>query len=95
MFLIVPLIYLFKWRLFFYHWLLFLCFFAQAQNPEPTPNTIDVQFKNLIEESNNFQDYKVIKQAQINELRKNTNEHITKIKREHLFIRDFYHRKRQ
>jgi Skp family chaperone for outer membrane proteins len=55
------------------------CFFAQAQNPEPTPNTIDVQFKNLIEESNNFQDYKVIKQAQINELRKNTNEHIQKL----------------
>lgn len=55
------------------------CFLAQAQNPEATPDTIDVQFKNLIEESNNFQDYKVIKQVQINELRKNTNEHIQKL----------------
>lgn len=55
------------------------CFIAQAQNPEATSDTIDVQFKNLIEESNNFQDYKVIKQAKINELRKNTNEHIQKL----------------
>jgi peptidoglycan hydrolase CwlO-like protein len=55
------------------------CFIAQAQNPETTTNTIDVQFKNLIEESNNFQEYKIIKQAQINELRENTNEHIQKL----------------
>jgi Skp family chaperone for outer membrane proteins len=55
------------------------CFITQAQNPETTANTIDVQFKNLIEESNDFQEYKVIEQAQINQLRKNTNEHIQKL----------------
>jgi preprotein translocase subunit SecF len=55
------------------------CFITQAQNPETTLNTIDVQFKNLIEESNDFQEYKVVEQAQINQLRKNTNEHIQKL----------------
>ncbi|WP_157810858.1 hypothetical protein [Nonlabens sp. MB-3u-79] len=55
------------------------CFITQAQNQETTANTIDVQFKNLIEESNDFQEYKVIEQAQINQLRKNTNEHIQKL----------------
>jgi len=55
------------------------CFITQAQNPETTANTIDVQFKNLIEESNDFQEYKVIEQAQINQLRKNINEHIQKL----------------
>jgi preprotein translocase subunit SecF len=55
------------------------CFITQAQNPETTANTIDVQFKNLIEESNDFQQYKVIEKTQINQLRKNTNEHIQKL----------------
>lgn len=55
------------------------CFITQAQNPETTANTIDVQFKNLIEESNDFQEYKIIDQAKISQVRKNTNEHIQKL----------------
>jgi peptidoglycan hydrolase CwlO-like protein len=55
------------------------CFITQAQNPETTANTIDVQFKNLIEESNDFQEYKIIEQAKINQLRKNTSEHVQKL----------------
>jgi septal ring factor EnvC (AmiA/AmiB activator) len=54
-------------------------FLAQAQNAEQTLNTIDGQFKELIETSNNFKEYKVIKEAQINTLWKNTNEHIEKL----------------
>lgn len=55
------------------------CSILAAQNPEPVSKTIDTQFKELIEESNNFKEYKVIKEAQINGLRKNTNEHIEKL----------------
>jgi septal ring factor EnvC (AmiA/AmiB activator) len=54
-------------------------YLAQAQNAEQTLNTIDGQFKELIETSNNFKEYKVIKEAQINTLWKNTNEHIEKL----------------
>jgi DNA repair exonuclease SbcCD ATPase subunit len=54
-------------------------FLAQAQNAEQTLNTLDGQFKELIETSNNFKEYKVIKEAQINTLWKNTNEHIEKL----------------
>ena len=52
------------------------CSILAAQNPEPDSKTIDTQFKELIEESNNFKEYKLIKQTDINRLRKNTNEHI-------------------
>jgi septal ring factor EnvC (AmiA/AmiB activator) len=54
-------------------------YLAQAQNAEQTLNTIDGQFKELIQTSNNFKEYKVIKEAQINTLWKNTNEHIEKL----------------
>jgi chromosome segregation ATPase len=54
-------------------------FLAQAQNAEQTLNTLDGQFKELIETSNNFKEYKVIKEAQINTLCKNTNQHIEKL----------------
>lgn len=52
------------------------CSYISAQNPESVEKTIDAQFEELIEESNNFKEYKIIKQANINSLRKNTNEHI-------------------
>lgn len=41
-----------------------------------TLNSIDSQFEKLISEANNFKEYKVIKQKSINDLRKNTNEHV-------------------
>ena len=55
------------------------CSILAAQNSESDSKTIDTQFKELIEESNNFKEYKVIKEDQINGLRKNTNEHIEKL----------------
>lgn len=53
---------------------LVFCFLSQAQKPETTPNNIDAQFQRLMEKSSTYKEYKVIKQASINELRNNTNE---------------------
>tara|TARA_Y100000815_G_scaffold274291_1_gene307899 strand:+ start:1626 stop:2288 length:663 start_codon:yes stop_codon:yes gene_type:complete len=53
--------------------------FAQEETAEPQqdlPNTIDNQFDVLIESSNNYQDYKVVRKYKINELRKNTGDTI-------------------
>ncbi|WP_339697109.1 hypothetical protein [uncultured Marixanthomonas sp.] len=46
--------------------------FAQ-ENPQTkaTDNSIEGQFKDVVDESNNYQEYKVIKKYQINQLRKN------------------------
>ncbi|RFN58430.1 hypothetical protein [Marixanthomonas ophiurae] len=46
--------------------------FAQ-ENPqtEAKDNSIEGQFKDVVDESNNYQEYKVIKKYQINQLRKN------------------------
>lgn len=46
--------------------------FAQ-ENPQPEAkdNSIEGQFKDVVDESNNYQEYKVIKKYQINQLRKN------------------------
>ncbi|AGC75597.1 hypothetical protein LX97_00289 [Nonlabens dokdonensis] len=41
--------------------------------------SIDAQFETLITESNNFKEFKVIKQRSINELRRNTNEHLDQL----------------
>lgn len=52
---------------------------AQTEISEPAQkrvNTIDNQFDDLIESSNNYQEYKVIKKYAINELRKNTGDTI-------------------
>jgi preprotein translocase subunit SecF len=54
-------------------------FLAQGQNAVQKLNTVDHQFKELIEKSNNYKQYKVIDKKQIHILRKNTNEHIEKL----------------
>jgi preprotein translocase subunit SecF len=54
-------------------------FLAQGQNAVQKLHTVDHQFKELIEKSNNYKQYKVIEEIQINILRKNTNEHIEKL----------------
>ncbi len=43
------------------------------ENPQAQPkdNSIEGQFKDVVDESNNYQEYKVIKKYQINQLRKN------------------------
>lgn len=63
-------------KYFFLSLILVICTLSTAQNPKSNLQTIDDQFKELIEKSNNFKEYKVIKEAKINGLRKSTNEHI-------------------
>ena len=43
------------------------------ENPQTQPedNSLEAQFEDVIDESNNYQEYKVIKKYQINQLRKN------------------------
>lgn len=47
-----------------------------AQSNEPKEDSIDSQFNKIIEESNDFQDYKVVKKSKLNELRITTNKKI-------------------
>lgn len=56
-----------------------LSFTIQAQDSNQTAVSIDGQFKQLLDESNNFKEYKVIKETDINKLRKNANESIQKL----------------
>ncbi|MEN8815639.1 MAG: hypothetical protein ABF274_02045 [Nonlabens sp.] len=56
-----------------------ICSFLSAQNQESETKSIDTQFKELIESSNSFKEYKVVKKAKIHDLRKNTNEHIEEL----------------
>ncbi|PVW13927.1 hypothetical protein [Marixanthomonas spongiae] len=54
---------------------LFLCavFSFAQENPQSQAkdNTLEGQFKEVVDESNNYQEYKVIKKYKINQLRKN------------------------
>ncbi|WP_124980241.1 coiled-coil domain-containing protein [Nonlabens xiamenensis] len=54
-------------------------FFSQAQDATSDKNKIDNQFKEVIESSNDFQEYKVVKRTALNTLRKNTNDHIQQL----------------
>lgn len=56
-----------------------ISFTIQAQDSDQTETSIDVQFEQLLEESNNFKEYKVIKKTEINKLRKNSNESFKKL----------------
>ena len=55
--------------------------FAQDEQQEPdAPNTIERQFTDLMKESNNFQEYKVVKRAGLDRLKSNTNDSINALK---------------
>lgn len=56
--------------------------YGQQQNPD---NPISSQFEKLIESSNNFKEYKVVKQTELSILRKNTDNYIKDL---NLTIRD-------
>jgi septal ring factor EnvC (AmiA/AmiB activator) len=55
--------------------ILLVCFcFLSTLNAQETPskeNTLESQFDNVIDKSNSYQDFKVIKKVQINQLKKN------------------------
>ena len=53
--------------------ILFITFFVNAQDSIPTvsKNSIEDQFNEVVDGSNSYQDYKVIKKLQINKLREN------------------------
>lgn len=52
--------------------------FVYAQEPAST-NPIETQFSNLIEKSNNFQDYKVVKKLDLDKLKTNTDTYILQL----------------
>jgi preprotein translocase subunit SecF len=54
-------------------------FLAQGQNAVQKLNSLDHQFKELIEKSNNYKQYKVIEEKQIHILHENTNKRIEKL----------------
>ncbi|SCX87872.1 hypothetical protein SAMN05192588_0061 [Nonlabens sp. Hel1_33_55] len=58
-----------------------LCFCAIgfAQEQESSPNPIDDQFENLISNSNNFQEYKVVKETDLDKLKENTATYILQL----------------
>ena len=49
---------------------------AQTETPAVKSNTLDAQFTDVIEKSNRYQDYKVVKIFKLNKLRKNVNDTI-------------------
>lgn len=59
--------------------LLFGCSFLIAQQENQTPS-IQEQFQTTIDKASNYQDYKVVKKAQLNELKNNTVKHINTLK---------------
>ncbi|RXG15540.1 hypothetical protein DSM03_102229 [Leeuwenhoekiella aestuarii] len=52
----------------------------QNQTTEPKVNTISQQFENLLENSNNYQDYKVVKQNSLLKLKSNAADSISGLK---------------
>ncbi|MGB3773878.1 MAG: hypothetical protein WA951_01355 [Leeuwenhoekiella sp.] len=55
--------------------------FAQENTPEQQkPNTINQQFEDLKESSNNYQEYKVVKRATLDRLQSNTRDTLSAIK---------------
>ncbi|MBB4117769.1 peptidoglycan hydrolase CwlO-like protein [Mesonia hippocampi] len=62
--------------------LLFLSisFILNAQQPEEaSKNSIDSQFTELMESSNNYKNFKVVKTSQLNQLKRNTNKEIANL----------------
>lgn len=54
---------------------------AQTETPAVKSNTLDAQFTDVIEKSNRYQDYKVVKIFKLNKLRKNVNDTIAAIEK--------------
>lgn len=54
---------------------------AQTETPAVQSNTLDSQFTEVIEKSNRYQDYKVVKIFKLNNLRKNVNDTIAAIEK--------------
>ena len=71
-------------RIFITVLLLSLVSFSYAQDNIQTDqkNPIDAQFESIINESNNYQDYKVVKKVRLNELQRNTENHINGLNEE-------------
>ena len=71
-------------RIFITVLLLSLVSFSYAQDSIQTDqkNPIDAQFESIINESNNYQDYKVVKKVRLNELQRNTENHINGLNEE-------------
>jgi chromosome segregation ATPase len=66
-------------KYFFLHLVVATSFLATGQDAVRQVNTLDRQFEELIETSNNYQQYKIIEEVQMNILRKNTYEHIKEL----------------
>jgi len=58
---------------------LFLCNVAVAQEQETVDNSIEGQFVNVVDKSNNYQEFKVIKKSKLAKLRKNISDSINKL----------------
>ncbi len=58
---------------------LYSCTFILAQEANDEPVTLDDQFEEVIERSNSYQEFKVIKKASINQLRQNVNDSLIAI----------------
>ena len=52
----------------------------EKETPAEQPNTIDQQFTDMVESSNSFQDYKVVKKLQLSKLQQNTKDSIADLK---------------
>ena len=61
---------------------IFLSGFAQEENTSKKDNSINTQFEEVIEESNNYQDYKVVKKYKLTQLQKNTVNRINGLNKE-------------
>jgi hypothetical protein len=64
--------------------LLWLTFFIQAQDsiPQFSVNSIENQFNDVVDGSNSYQDYKVIKKFRINKLRENILDSISSLEKQ-------------
>jgi Flp pilus assembly protein TadB len=63
---------------------IFMCIsltYAQENGQEKSVNTIENQFNDVVDGSNDFQEYKVIKKVQINKLRANILDSISRLER--------------
>ncbi len=49
----------------------------ETENPQPRVNTISQQFEDVLDNSNNYQDYKVVKLNSLNKLKANTADSIS------------------
>ncbi len=61
---------------------IFLSGFAQEENTSEEDNSINTQFEEVIESSNNYQDYKVVKKYKLTQLQKNTVNRINGLNKE-------------